>query len=278
MTRAIPPAAMLADLSNKIYLRTKPNGERERTTEFEQRFKEDAAADHGVNVLKIADLHDCQAALCEWQNTVIVVYRGTDSAGEMATNLFAKLKADPVIPGVKTHRVWGKEVERLQNFWEEHDLTKEFVIFTGHSRGAADAQIHAARHNHILKTKGKRTPPAVCVSHESPRPGNRAFAQFMRNNVSHIRWAVSGDIVPLTPIPPFFWHDVQPWLFDSSKQLRRSVGLVTRCLDYPRAILAHCGVPGLASVALHSMADLAKLIEKEESFLGEGGSLIWNAL
>lgn len=255
----LPSATMLAELSELIYERAA-----EKTSAWPLRFAQQAKQ-MGIHVLDAVDGHDIQAAFCVHGMTGILVVRGTDSLSEGITNLFASLLPDPVIPNVSVHRAWGADVVRLFNLLESifaaypPERFHQFVT-TGHSRGGAMAVIAAAR----LAFQYPKL-PVHCVSHESPRAGDGRFAAFMRQHVPHLRWIRSGSIVPLTPLPFRFRHDVDPMAFDAHDKLRKSPGWITRAFSHVKAILAHIGVPGLASIRLHSARELCRLITREES-------------
>ena len=223
----------------------------------------------------IIDSADVQAFVGLHYEHRIFCFRGTDSHAEFLTNIFAKRVADPNIgPGVKVHRHFARDVDVVMAAIEREEK-RNFNLnylhegytnwFIGHSRGGAAASIMAARVSNLRRCTWTGFSRANLVTHEMPRAGNSGFANFLRDSVDHLRWQRAGDLTPLVPFPPLFFHDTLPSYFDSGGRLRPDATSLTRFMEYCATILRHGDCPVKIGLMLHNMRDLHKMISKEES-------------
>lgn len=231
--------------------------------EFEARMITSMMAT-GLTDVSVFQASEVQVAVGTRAEVQVVIFRGTDSVSKILNNFFIGSDPDPIIPGVSVHSVWGNDVG-LFMAWAEKKIDwtgSKLKYFCGHSRGGAQAQIAAARY----RQRGHDT---VCISFESPRAGNSRFAQYVNRSLPHIRVARSGDIVPLTPFPPLYHHTCRPWFLDRHGLLRYDSRFGSRMYSHFLSLLSHIGRRGIAAFEYHSMEQVADLIHRNESSVGE---------
>lgn len=280
----LPTAELLATLCERVYARPT-----ESSSKWQDRLRQD------LEVLEVIpqffiDTSDVQLFVGYYYWNRIICIRGTDSEAEAVTNMLARRVADPVIEDVKVHSRFEQDASVIEEAFSRRRLDLNDGMrnwFTGHSRGGAVSLILAARSQYRYDQQPvpadriatwqpqPRTNHAVTFS--SPKAGNWSFAQHCEANVSHIRFQRAGDIVPLLPLAPMYWHDTPSQFFDSRRKFRPNATTLTRWFEWPAAIAQEASSPGIACVGLHNMRDMQKLIEKEESEL-QGGNLLRNLL
>jgi len=153
--------------------------------------------DHiGIKVAKFLDRDGAQAYLFETEHDSIVACRGTE--GSDWNDIKADLKALLVISETigKVHSGFKKEADDLWPDIEKllADNTKT-LWFTGHSLGAAIAQICAGR----CQVSDIKSEPRCLYTFGSPRTGNKRYINHVP--VLHHRWVNNNDIVTRVPPP-----------------------------------------------------------------------------
>jgi hypothetical protein len=276
----IPTATLLARLSERSY--SLPG---ESSSRWQSRLREELEELEVVPVTMV-DTADVQFFVGEHYLNRIICVRGTDSEAESVTNVLARRVEDSLLPDVKVHARFAADVAVIEEALRVRGLNLQDGMrnwFTGHSRGGSIALIMAARsqfrygirfHSEQGRSCWKETPKINhAVTHSAPKAGNWAFAKHCERHLEHIRWQRAGDIVPLLPLAPFYWHDTPSQFFDSKDIYRPNATTLTRWFEWPAAIRAEASRPGLACLGLHDMRMFRRLIEKEESELHSGNLL-----
>ena len=259
----IPTATLLADCSLLAYANPGHSYSRWKTTLRSELAHRDTV------LLDTIDRDDVQGFVAAHYGTRITAIRGTDSFSDGLTNMFAsRCPAKSLGDGVLCHKRFYRDA---LTFRASSSVTIDYNdgmpdVFTGHSRGGAIAAILAML---IKRARPSDIPNPILVTHAMPRAGNSKFATALKESLPHIRWQRAGDIVPLVPVPPWFYHDSAPEFFDADERLRPDVGLLTRMAAYPSAVAANVGWKRIAAINNHSMLDMRRLIAAEESQLGD---------
>ncbi len=128
----------------------------------------------------------------------ILCFRGSDETLDWVTNFrFAPVWIKDL---GWVHRGFWREIERN---WEElRPFLSEGMVLTGHSKGAATAQMVAA----FMAIEGMK--PARVEAFAPPRVGGKTFGDLVRDNLRIYRHG--GDIVTHVPLPGLYWHAVTP--------------------------------------------------------------------
>lgn len=257
-----PNAELLAMMCVWSYPIVSKSGRRESSSHWKRRI-ETLLAEDGFESSEVIDYSDVQAIIAERGNHRVTCFRGTDSAKDMLTNFFSRKVMSTIVPKVCIHREFNNDVAVIRGRVRSIDYSdKKHDWFVGHSRGGAAASIMAAEIAHETKKC------VHLVTFEMPRAGGKQFANFLREHVAEVRFQRAGDIVPLVPTWPFFWHSIPPAFFDSKGLFRPGAGWITRLVSNTLAIAKQIGSIGLGSVSNHSMSEMHKIITEEEGELG----------
>ena len=175
--------------------------------------------------------NDCQAYACRYQDSLSIVFRGTESFRDVLTDLnMVRVRMD--LPNIenrpKVH--WGflrqfrtvedQVREQIEEYLEEKknvDATHKQIIFSGHSLGGALSTLASVQF-------GREYPdiPISCVTFGSPRVGNSHFCHLFDQCVQHsYRFVNEDDPVPMGPTPLRFRHVKGGLWIDDDELLRQ---------------------------------------------------------
>ncbi len=208
----------------------------------------------GLNDEQSINIDDVQATLGNYGEDRIVVVRGTDSWRETLTNFHAKQQWSSLIPRCQTHIEFEKDAVEIVDAFDLNWAEKR-VWCIGHSRGGAVALIIAGYAACIRQFRDDRA-TVNAITFEAPRGGDIKYARYIKQHVAHLRFQVAGDIVPLLPMWPHYWHDRAP-VFVYKDGHVGPISLLERFKQFPHAV---CGAwtNGRASIYLHNMHRLSK--------------------
>lgn len=231
-------------------------------------------AELAIQLVRVVDYGDVQGFVGLFYRHRIICIRGTDSIGEMINSGFAF--REHVGGGVRVHRQFYADAETFLDVVGEDCFGGDDVgvWICGHSRGGAIATIIA---NALAKRLRWTNTVTHLVTFCSPRVGNSRFVDEVKEFVPHVRFQRAGDVVSLLPLPPAYLHDRAPAFFDRKGDFRPGASLWTRVFEYPLALLGHIGKRGIGAITLHSLDDLAAIIEAEE-LISPGGNLLTELL
>ena len=181
---------------------------------------------------------DCEVYICDYQDTITVCFRGTESYTDILIDLKI-LQVKFVIPGIENedypqvHSGFNQQfesvkqriqlkIDELLDINDKHNKNKK-VIFTGHSLGGALATLSSLYF--------KITNPKLdisCITFGSPRVGDFKFVKLYEKYIkeSH-RYVNDNDPVPCIPtswrfqhVPGLIWlnedkiqHEITVWRF-----------------------------------------------------------------
>ncbi len=148
---------------------------------------------------------DSQMYVCIYNNSLLIVFRGTDSKRDILTCLNfmqVKMKIDNIksnYPMVHTgfynqFKSLKTDIDKIIREYQKEDYNKE-VIFCGHSLGGALATIASLQYGcdfPDLKIN--------CITFGSPRVGNALFVEYF-NKVVNISYRFVNKKDPITIIP-----------------------------------------------------------------------------
>lgn len=146
---------------------------------------------YGFEVLYSACIGFDEVSVLKSGATVFVVCTGSDDTFDWLSNMFAIKKR---IGKIRIHRGFHNSLKRVKNSVKQALSEAEFehLVFTGHSRGAAIAQLLAWFFSNYYKVE--------CCTFASPRVGNKFFADSMNERVPvNKRFVVRSDIVCTVP-------------------------------------------------------------------------------
>ena len=189
------------------------------------------ASDGFIPTLRIYDKdHDTNGFIGYRENdeSIYVVFRGSESIPNWISNLDAILTSYPNCAGCKVHKgfykassnvfaVVHKEVARLRQLFSSFK-----VVFVGHSLGAAVATLVLAELNTVYAVKNVRL-----VNFGSPRVGNDEFSSWASNLIQdRMRVTHYKDIVPHCPMHERFTHISGEWYHedDMGQDIRACAG------------------------------------------------------
>ena len=155
---------------------------------------------------------DCQYLISEFEDVLIISFRGTSSFDDILTDLDARM--EPMFL-TNTHSKYFPYVHKgfLEDFHSSRviiDLkishfgmkNKKNIIFTGHSLGGATATLASL----FFAIKFPQL-DISCVSFGSPRAGDLKFKEMFKNNVKNsYRFINNTDVVPCVPSSYRFSH------------------------------------------------------------------------
>lgn len=132
----------------------------------------------------------------------VIAFRGTDTASEWLWNVMVvperwRLFDVEVHGGFFAHFIglWDK-LTATATYKRHRDQSDDQVIYTGHSRGGAIAQL-----------AGLYTKPDLVCTFGSPRVGGRSFrAVCERSGIRHWRIVNTLDVITRLPLPIWYRH------------------------------------------------------------------------
>lgn len=269
---ATPNATLLATLSELVYAKIG-----ESSSKWQARLRDEMES---LEILPVAtvDTADVQFVVgVRYWNRIICI-RGTDSDSESITNLMSRRGLDSVIGNdpefgpCKVHRKFSADADVVEDALQRRSIDIRDGMPTwivGHSRGGAIALILAARshfrHHYLGHQSNPEKLDQKVVTFCAPKAGNWSFANYCAGNVAHVRWQCAGDIVPLLPLAPFYWHDCPSEFFDHRDIYRPKASTLTRWIEWPAAIRDETRPLGLARFDRHAARHIRKLVSREES-------------
>ena len=156
---------------------------------------------------------DCQVYVCEYENKLVVCFRGTESIADILTDLKIS-QVTFIVPNLEilecpqVHRGFYEQFYSVQNDLEKH--IKEYlkknkdapIIFTGHSLGGALATLASLYFQMLLPEL-----TVSCVTFGSPRVGDSTFVKLYEEHVKETyRYVNDNDPVPCIPTSWRFQH------------------------------------------------------------------------
>lgn len=206
--------------------------------------------------VSLVDCEECQAYAWVSGAAAHLVFRGTDDALDMLSNVDTR-QVDFL--GARVHRGFLSRYQavraKIAHFLGAHAF--DSLLVTGHSMGGALASLAALDLAHAL-------PPSVrvaCVTFGSPRVGDARFAALFADRLGVDHWRVfhDQDPVPMVPMGPFYQHvaghalRVRPtgeWVVHRTDVAwYRRFPLALLSLDLVRPLTAH----GTASYVAYTM-------------------------
>lgn len=148
---------------------------------------------------------DTQCFIMADESNIVVVFRGSDSAGDWFANFQASQDPGP-FQNTGAHEGFQDSlypaVIKLTEILRGDSKKPRRVWITGHSLGGALCSLYAGM---LLENE---IPVYGIYTFGSPRPGNEAFASQLNERIKgpHYRVINSGDVVPHVPPEPFFSH------------------------------------------------------------------------
>lgn len=143
---------------------------------------------------------DTQVFICEDDARTWVTFRGTefDNFNDWVTNLNCSF-ADG--PWGKVHAGFWNDVKSVKFEISQH-LTKNIIsgkqiIFTGHSQGAADAELYFSQRCHLLPDEFQ-----ICISIEPPRNMSKEAAELFGGIHGYKIYHVINNNDVVTRVPP----------------------------------------------------------------------------
>lgn len=157
--------------------------------------------------------YDVQAYVCEYQNTITVIFRGTESSADILTDLKLFLVPFylPDIPYVETpnvHQGFYLQFQAVKYDLDQHIKNllqikpEKELIFGGHSLGGALATLAS-----VYFSSKYPSSRITCFTLGSPRVGDSKFTQLFNQRISHsYRYVNDNDPVPCVPTVWRFEH------------------------------------------------------------------------
>ena len=127
--------------------------------------------------------------------TLLVVFHGTETLENVMTDI--RFRQTPFPPYGSVHEGFadqyvGSVRSDVLAFAAQHAASIKRVVVTGHSLGAALAQLCAV-------DLAARLPSVMLFTFASPRVGDEAFADAMDASVDHKRFQNVNDLIPAMP-------------------------------------------------------------------------------
>lgn len=161
-------------------------------------------------------------------NNLYITFRGCKDVNEFLKCIDTKLVRPSSSIDAKIHHAFWKTYMEIQDEIE-HVLASddmhgvENIIFTGHSKGGAVAQIASSMLMNDLG-KGKRK---QCITFGAPYVGDKGFQELMEQTThEHKRVVAQGDIIPLAKLHKDLVHNGETLL------LQTSVPSALNCVDH----------------------------------------------
>jgi len=148
---------------------------------------------------------DCQLLVTEYKDSLVIVFRGTESKKDIITDLNMlreplELKDHDVYPEV--HSGFLNQFMSIKDFIINDVEKYNNIIFCGHSLGGALATIASLYYYCYFKTKNIK-----CITFGSPRVGDKLFANLFNKHIEEsIRFVNDNDPVPCFPTTWRFKH------------------------------------------------------------------------
>jgi hypothetical protein len=149
---------------------------------------------------------DCQLYTCNYNKSLVVWFRGTESLKDVLIDLNffrTKLKLKNNDDDVLIHQGFYNQFESIfvplnktvNDYILDYSNKDKHLIFVGHSLGGALATIGACYFSHVYPTL-----KVSCVTFGSPRVGNNHFVNAFNNSVTEsYRFVNDNDPVPCLP-------------------------------------------------------------------------------
>jgi len=148
---------------------------------------------------------DCQLLVTEYNDHLIVNFRGTESKKDILTDLNMiqeKLILDGLTDAPYVHRGFLNQFLSVKDSLDKRVTDKMSIIFCGHSLGGALATIASLYYSFKHRDKIIK-----CITFGSPRVGDSYFAKlFNKTIVCSIRYVNDNDPVPCLPSAWRFKH------------------------------------------------------------------------
>ena len=151
----------------------------------------------------------CDGAIGYFDDTIYVMFAGSDSAQDWITNFeFFKTTcylSPKVDHGIKVHSGFVKHYLLARDYIQKVTANYKKIVVTGHSLGGATTALCAydLKSNNLDKD-------ITAIMFAAPRIGNRKFARTFNKIIPDaVRWNFMNDLVP--KLPPFFFgyqHEV----------------------------------------------------------------------
>jgi hypothetical protein len=149
-----------------------------------------------------------------------VTFRGCKDMNEFLKCINTTLVRPDSSYDIKINKVfWETYMEvkgELENVFASHDMTDvSNIVFTGHSKGGAIAQIASS----LLENKytiGKRK---HCITFGAPYVGDKGFQERIEQTIhEHKRVVAQGDIIPLAKLHRELVHNGNTLLLETTIQ------------------------------------------------------------
>jgi len=177
------------------------------------------------DIICIKNIHT-SANIIKGIHFCIVVFKGTDDIFDMMADINFFPKRTPV--GV-VHRGFYNTFSKIYPILKKHlDCIENKIFLTGHSLGAALAALCSAHFKH-------KNP--ILVTFGSPRVGAKSFTDYVSEDILHIRWENTNDVVCCSPL--IFKHFGEKRNISFGTFFNKNHGskyyknmIFTKCLDY----------------------------------------------
>lgn len=199
----------------------------------------------------------CEDDLCTW-----VVFRGTefDNFDDWITNLNCSLVNGP---WGKVHKGFWNDVKSVKTQISQH-LTKNIIsgkqiIFTGHSQGAADAELYFSRRCYLIPDANQ-----LCIPIEPPRnmskEAAKIFGEAHGSSIYHV--INNNDIVTRVPTRLMGYGHVQNInlnYLDESEMLHHDISWWERFKDRVKGRIYDFGELGTDGIKDHSISEIQRI-------------------
>jgi len=145
---------------------------------------------------------DTQTLVLEKDDTLYIVFQGTQSKWDWLANLILRFKRSEVFGSYHTGFITVSELSfpvvgnHVLSVLKTNPNKK--VVLTGHSLGGAMATMYA----HILKQKHPDVKIESLVTFGQPRCGNFRFSEYLNSlNIDYKRFVNQGDYIADVPLP-----------------------------------------------------------------------------
>lgn len=167
-----------------------------------------------INARDFSDFHDTQVYVWKANNTVFVVFRGTESKDDWLDNLDLRRKNIGFGKDILVHNGFRNQFltieEKLTDFFDRNKGRFDNVYFIGHSLGMSCATIASIFYIQYFEKNFEVIPEIHCHSFGGPRVGNIHFANLYMEKKELMKntWRIVDykDPVPRVPISNRFVH------------------------------------------------------------------------
>jgi len=158
--------------------------------------------------VKYLDEGGAQVYICQSPIALIIVFRGSDAAGDWIDSLAAAPTSPRPLSLMRVHNGFQAHLSsvktKLVNTIIRYNRSGNPIYICGHSLGGAAATI-------LAEYVDAFDCMVNLVTFGSPRVGNWAFARrFRKFRGDSLRVVTQGDLIPHTPPAPLFLHHYGP--------------------------------------------------------------------